>query len=128
MTFRRTPTEKLLFLSYADSVKDLIEVIPQYCQTLTRTGAALPFLVMVSLLDVVGSVMLDEARMRMSYRPLDRDDLLFEPVLIESLSFEAGWQKSLRPMLDVWWNAYGWPRCMPLFDDKGEWTGYPRGW
>ena len=127
MTFSRAQAEPRL-LSYADSVKELIESVPQYCRALNRAGASSPFLGMVSLLDVGGSVMRDDQRLRLSYDPLDRDDLLFDPFLIEDLTFNDGWQRVLRPMLDAWWNAYGWPRCFHLFDDQGNWTGYPRTW
>lgn len=127
MTFSRAQAQPQL-LSYADSVKELIESVPQYCRALNRAGASSPFLGMVSLLDVGGTVMMDDQRLRLPYEPLDRDDLLFDPFLVEEITFNDGWQRMLRPLLDAWWNAYGWPRCFHLFDDQGNWTGYPRNW
>ncbi len=51
---------------------------------------------MVFLLDVGGSVVRDDQRLRLSYDSLDRDDLLFDPFLIEDLTFNDGWQPVLR--------------------------------
>jgi hypothetical protein len=117
-----------LFLSYSDSVPDLIEAIPSYVRGLARLGVAPPFVIMVSLLGVQGSVMVDNQRRMFGAARLDRDDLLFDPVVIETAEFADGWQDALRPLLEAWWNAYGWDRCVHLFGDDGHWKGYPRDW
>lgn len=119
---------KLPQLRYGLLVTALLSSVPDYCKFLVRAGASPPFLIMVSLLDVGRSIMSDQQRMRFSYQPLDRDDLLFDPVLIEDVGFGSGWQIAFRPLLDVWWNAYGWPRCFHLFDDAGNWNGAPVHW
>jgi hypothetical protein len=72
--------------------------------------------------------MRDGQRLSLSCDKLDRDDLRFDPVLIEGLAFHDGWQGVSRPILDAWWNAHGWPRCFHVVDDQGTWTGYPRNW
>jgi len=116
-------------LSYADSVADLLKSIPTYVRSLDRLGIGPPFIAMVSLLDVRGSVMGDPSRVFRGRLPrLDRDDLLFDPVVIETAEFAPGWQKIMRPVLEAWWNAYGWDRCMHLFNEVGDWIGYPTDW
>lgn len=115
-------------LRYGFLIGALFAALPEYCRSLRQAGASPPFLVMVSLLDVRGSIMVDRQRVRFGYEPLDREDLLFDPVLIEDASFAEGWQVMLKPMLDVWWNAYGWRSCYHLFDDQGNWRGLPPGW
>lgn len=114
--------------SHSDDLPQLIQAIPRYCESLFRLGVAPPFVAMISLLGVGGSVMNDPTRLRSGAGPLDRDDLLFEHLLIEDAAFPHGWQTLLRPMLDALWNAYGRQRCFPLFNEEGVWTGYPQGW
>lgn len=96
---------------------------------LGRLGVGPPFMAMVSLLGIRDSLMLGSSfSFRGRAQRLDRDDLIFEPVVIETTEFEAGWQKVMAPVLDAWWNAYGWDRCVDLFDENGEWRGYPSDW
>jgi len=117
------------YIDRVGSVPYLLESIPTYVRSLGRLGIGPPFIAMVSLLDVRGSVMGDPNRMFAGRLPrLDRDDLLFDPVLIETAEFAPGWQKTMRPVLEAWWNAYGWDRCMNLFNEAGDWTGYPADW
>jgi hypothetical protein len=117
------------YIDRVGSVPYLLESIPTYVRSLGRLGIGPPFIAMVSLLDVRGSVMGDPNRMFTGRLPrLDRDDLLFDPVLIETAEFAPGWQKTMRPVLEAWWNAYGWDRCMNLFNEAGDWTGYPADW
>jgi hypothetical protein len=117
------------YIDRVGSVPYLLESIPTYVRNLGRLGIGPPFIAMVSLLDVRGSVMGDPNRRFTGRLPrLDRDDLLFDPVLIETAEFAPGWQKTMRPVLEAWWNAYGWDRCMNLFNEAGNWTGYPADW
>ncbi len=117
------------YIDRMGSVPHLLNAIPTCVRSLDKLGIGPPFIAMVSLLDVRGSVMGDPNRMFVGRLPrLDRDDLLFDPVLIETAEFASGWQKIMRPILDAWWNAYGWDRCMQLFDEAGDWTGYPADW
>ncbi len=126
--FRRSDDDPF-FTDYVGSVPDLLRSIPTYVRSLDRLGIAPPFIAMVSLLDVRGSVMGDPNRMFIGRLPrLDRDDLLFDPVLLETAEFVPGWEKIMRPVLDAWWNAHGWDRCMQLFDEAGDWKGYPADW
>ncbi len=116
-------------LDYAGRVPELLEVIPRYVRGLGRLCVGPPYVVMVSLLGIKDSLMANPNRsFRGGLQRLDRDDLIFEPVVIETTEFESGWQKVMAPVLDAWWNAYGWDRCVDLFDENGEWSGYPSGW
>lgn len=56
---------------------------------------------------------------------VDRDNLLFEPVIIEEPNFRPGWQSIFRPVLDSLWNAYGYPRCHELFNVDSTWRQSP---
>jgi hypothetical protein len=96
-----------------------------YIEGLTTLGVAPPFIVMLSLLGVLGTVLIDSQYALSSTDPVDRDDLLFEPVVIEDLNFQAGWQTIFRPVLDALWNAYGYPRCHDFFNDDGSWRQAP---
>jgi len=115
-------------LAHTYALPQLIEAIPRFVGGLARLGVSPPFATMVSLIDVGGSVMTEDRWRYRQRQRLDRDDLLFEPVIIETAEFGDGWQRVLRPILDTWWNAFGWERCFDLFDEAGNWTGYPQAW
>lgn len=128
MLFRWDETEPFSLL-HKEGVPGLLEAIPRYVRGLGGLGVGPPFIAMVSLLGVRDSIMLGSSfSFRGQRQGLDRDDLIFEPVVIETTEFEAGWQKVMAPVLDAWWNAYGWDRCVDLFDESGEWRGYPSDW
>lgn len=116
-------------LLHKDGVPGLLEAIPRYVHGLARLGVGPPFMAMVSLLGIRDSLMLGSSFSFRGHRQgLDRDDLIFEPVVIETTEFELGWQKVMAPVLDAWWNAFGWDRCVDLFHENGEWRGYPSDW
>ncbi len=92
-------------------------------------GATPPVAVMVSFLDGAGSVLsLDEGQVSLHDKILDRNTLLFEPLVIQDGQMQQGWQNVLRPVFDSLWNAFGYPRCHFLFDHAGNWTGVPPRW
>ena len=92
-------------------------------------GTTPPVAVMVSFLDGAGSILsLQEWRPRLHDTALDRNTLLFEPLVIQEGQLQQGWQKILRPVFDSLWNAFGYPRCLLLFDQAGNWTGVPHRW
>jgi hypothetical protein len=115
-------------LVYGTMCRALIEGVERYGKGLTALGVQPPLAVMVSLLGARGSSMGVGPMSFEEARPLDRDDLLFEPVMIESTAFDEGWQTVLRPTLDALWNAFGRVRCRELFDESGAWKGIPRDW
>jgi hypothetical protein len=61
-------------------------------------------------------------------KPLDRDALLFSPVIFEDSTVTDGWQVVLKPIYDSLWNAFGLARCDVLFDPAGKWLGIPPRW
>ena len=92
-------------------------------------GATPPVAVMVSFLDGAGSILsMDEGLLPLHDKVLDRNALLFEPLVIQEGQLQQGWQKVLRPVFDSLWNAFGYPRCSVLFDQAGNWTGVPLRW
>ncbi len=115
-------------LAYGGLIPDLLRAIPRFVHGLTSNGFAAPFVLMISLLSVRGSAMLSERSWSRSVQMLDRDHLLFEPVVLDRAPLPEGWETSLRPVFDAWWNAYGWSRCHVLFDESGVFTGVPRHW
>lgn len=126
MTFRRPDHERVL--SYGDAVPNLLQAVERYVKALHERGVAAPFAIMVSLIDMGGTVMMDHDHWYSGASSADRDDFLFELVILDDVSFGEGWQVSMRPMLDQWWNAFGRNRCFHLFDEAGAWKGYPQNW
>lgn len=88
-----------------------------------QQGTSFPMAVMVSLLDVSGT------RMPASYPAfstpdlVDRDNLLFAPVLIDDGKSDAEWDQALLPIFNALWNAYGYERCFNMTNDDGSWKG-----
>lgn len=82
-------------------------------------GFSLPSILLLSLLGVEGSIL---AASPASFRsdPADRNDLLFEPVVIDTDDL-ARWPAKVRPLLDALHQSYG-RRMSPSFNDKGEWS------
>lgn len=122
--------EKNLLLCAGRSLNsDLVDIIETALAGAFLLGATPPVAVMVSFLDGAGSVLsLDEGRLSWHNKVLDRNVLLFEPLVIQEGQLQQGWQKVLRPVFDSLWNAFGYPRCPLLFDQTGNWTGVPASW
>jgi hypothetical protein len=94
-----------------------------------RLGAAPPFALMYSFVGGVDSVLaLSDFGFSGFRKQLDRDALLFEPVIVENSAVTDGWQTLLRPIYDSLWNAFGNRRCDALFDSAGNWSGFPPNW
>jgi hypothetical protein len=94
-----------------------------------RIGATPPFALMSSFIGGAGSVLaLSDFGFSGFRKPLDRDALLFDPVIVESSAMTDGWQTLLRPIYDSLWNAFGNSRCDALFDSAGNWSGFPPNW
>lgn len=50
----------------------------------------------------------------------DRDKVILENISIDSETFDA--RVALRPLFDMWWNAFGYERCLD-YGETGEWLG-----
>lgn len=108
---------------------DLVDIIETAITGSFLLGAAPPSAVMVSFLGGAGSILsLGEGPLSLHDKVLDRNALLFEPLVIQEGQLQQGWQKALRPVFDSLWNAFGYPRCSVLFDGAGNWTGVPPHW
>ncbi len=89
------------------------------CQDLL--GVAPPIALCLTVLDAKGFEMAvgrEQWYLRDEHVLIERDDLLVQPVLIESFSANA--IKAFRPALDAVWNAAGFSGS-PNFDDEGNW-------
>ena len=104
--------------------KCLIDSTERYFALLNKADVAAPVLLMVSILGVKGySMAVDPRRFDLDpwdVNSIDRDELIVEPQIVESLDVEAA--KVLKPILDSVWNASGWKKS-PYYDDDGTWTG-----
>lgn len=104
-------------------ISEMAERVPLAVRTLVARGVAGPFVLMVSVLGVKNSTMARETRRFPSVvSNRSHDDLLLPSIILDDLTFGAGWQAKLRPMLDAWWNAYGLPSCSDYFDAAGNWA------
>jgi hypothetical protein len=118
-----------LFCAGRSLNSDLADTIETAIAGSFLLGATPPVAVMVSFLGGAGSILsLDDGRMSLHGKVLDRNALLFEPLIIQEGLLQQGWQKGLRPVFDSLWNAFGYPRCPVLFDQAGNWAGVPPGW
>jgi hypothetical protein len=59
---------------------------------------------------------------------LDRSDLLFAPVVVETAGKRTDVEPLFLPVLDALWNAYGHERCHDVVDAAGKWSGLPKEW
>lgn len=108
---------------------ELAEAVETAVQASLMVGATAPIAVMASFLDGFGSTLaMEDGLLSPHDKVLDRNGLLFEPVVIEEGGLPAGWQAVLRPVFDSLWNAFGYSRCPVLFDNAGNWTGIPPRW
>jgi hypothetical protein len=110
-------------------VAKLSAVITTGTTGLLRCGVPGPFAVMISLLDIGGTRLLHD-----SYRPptgteqiIDRQQLHFDPILIEDETKLSGLEHPLLPVLDALWNAYGYDRCEIARNADGSWRGVSAG-
>lgn len=114
----------LRLLPWKPPVRDVVGAGPRYARALTGPGVAPPFVAVLPLLGVRGASMIDQQQPD-DGQPPDRDDLLFRPVVLEDVEFGPGRQVVPKPLLDAWWNAFGFLRCFAFFDAAGNRTGRP---
>jgi hypothetical protein len=97
----------------------LVNGLPRYLRGLTAIGFGPPFAVMLTLVGVQGlslALHYDDPS-----HPADRDNLLVDPVTIDTAQLAGAWHHHLRPVLDAFWNAFGVSRC-PDFTEDGQWA------
>ena len=81
----------------------------------------LPAAVCVTLNGVKGCVLLTEPSTIRIIPPLEDDEILVDPIVVSRIPQDV--RTVLRPVLDIIWNAFGFPRC-PAFSETGEYIGY----
>jgi hypothetical protein len=100
--------------------KRMVEVFDGYVNALQGLNLPPPYVASVSLLGVRGFHMyVDPRHWSACGRPVDRDHLLTDEVLIEDASKPAG--KLLRPLFDQIWNGCGWAASLN-YDKDGDWA------
>jgi hypothetical protein len=78
-----------------------------------------PYVASISLLNVRGFVMyVGPSHWGSDARPVDRDHVLTEEILIESLAEPP--DRLLHPLFDQLWNACGWYGSIN-YDEAGNW-------
>jgi hypothetical protein len=92
-----------------------------YIVGLCELGISPLFALLVSLLDLADSVMPPDPEHFSEQVAADRNALLFEPLIFEEPTLHRGWQRTLRPVFDSLWNAYGHARCHAFYDAEGNW-------
>lgn len=98
----------------------LIEALSKYLKALHALGLHPPYVASLSLLNVRGYTMIVDPRMgSVQQRPIDRDHLLTDEILIESLTTSP--ERLLRPLFDQVWSACGWHGSIN-FTEEGNWT------
>jgi hypothetical protein len=101
---------------------EIVDATRRFLGLLSKMGVEPPFLVMLTLVGVLGYRLgVDERRAHRTTRPIDRDILLVPDLLIEEVAGDI--VKSLKPIFDAIWNASGWPGSANYDDVSGDWAG-----
>jgi hypothetical protein len=110
------------FLRHKWVGRHVFEGLPRFLTALAELQITPPYVVMVTLQDVLGSYMRFDNLVRKG--PVDRDSLATAPTLIQTEELEGEWHQVLRPALTAIWNAYG-LETMPGFNADGHWRPGP---
>ncbi len=103
--------------------KRLIAAIPSYLKALAELKIPPPYIVSLSLLNVRDYEMYVGPRYYGNgAKPVDRDHLLTDEMLIESVNETPG--RLLRPLFDQVWNGCGWSGSIN-YDESGNWKEHP---
>ena len=99
--------------------KRIITAMPSYLKTLAELKLPPPYVVSLSLLNIRDYVMYVGPRYDGNgAKPVDRDHLLTDEMLIESINETPG--RLLRPLFDQVWNGCGWHGSIN-YDEAGNW-------
>jgi hypothetical protein len=107
-------------LAYEEAV---VTYLPHCFEILKKLGCSPPVLVGISLVGVMGLKMAVDLRVQLSMvgsGTIERDVLMLPEIVVEDLSTRAA--PLLKPVLDLVWNACGYPASL-YFDDAGNWIG-----
>jgi hypothetical protein len=78
-----------------------------YTRSLSKLGVGPPYGISVSAMGVKGSVFYPRGAMGRPRPPLDRDQLLFAPAILDNGIESSDWKTRLRPVADALWNSFG---------------------
>ncbi len=99
--------------------KRIIAATPSYLKALAELKLPPPYVASLSLLNVRDYIMFVGPRYYGNgTKPVDRDHLLTDEMLIESVNETPG--RLLRPLFDQVWNACGWHGSIN-YDEAGNW-------
>ncbi|MBX7123171.1 MAG: ATP-binding protein [Opitutaceae bacterium] len=99
--------------------KRIVAAMPSYLKALAELKLPPPYVMSLSLLNVRGYIMDVSPFYRGNGgRPVDRDHLLTDEMLIESVNMTPG--RLLRPLFDQIWNGCGWHGSIN-YDEVGNW-------
>ncbi len=100
----------------------ILERFSDYLNALQAVSIPAPYCVSISFLNVRSFLMYVGPRYDSGYdRPIDRDHLLTEEILVESTSLQA--DQILKPHFDQIWNACG-RRGSINYDQAGNWRSH----
>ncbi len=102
-------------------VTQLASAVRRSVEGVRRCGVADPLAILISFLDAAGSRLPPPDSFAEASDKLDRRDILFAPIIIES-DYAVG-DRALEPVLDALWNAYGHEYCYSARDQEGRWQG-----
>ena len=109
---------------YEGTVRELVDVLPDYLEGLQGLDVPTPIVVMISYQGVAGaklgthSKFLLDADETEPFPPVD--PLLLPEVIVDDYGSRQDYAQVLRPVFDALWNAAGFPRC-PYYDADGNW-------
>jgi hypothetical protein len=109
------PAEYRKQLGWPHIGSSLIDGIGRFLVLQRQSGSSTPTALMIAVLGVRGFLLHPGQKYyyeMSNTNPIDRDDLVPPPVLIESSDIDV--RAAVRPIFDAIWNAAGWPRCMDL--------------
>ena len=101
--------------------QEIIDAVKRYLQGFKNLGVSSPVSISFSLLNSMGVIMHVDLRQSMRRRPakLDRQVANFPDLVLPDSEVDT--KKSLKPLFDSVWNAFGFPRSLN-YDEDGKWN------
>ncbi len=107
-----------LFVAPVTVEWDLLQVFKSYCETLARYAVEPPYYIFLSLTGVRDHRLYTGGPF---FTPNLRHDILLLPeITVDDLTQSS--EKILRPLFDLFWNAFGFPKSSS-FDQSGAYIG-----
>ena len=93
-----------------------------------KHGGIGPFAVMVTALDLTGTVLRSGSSGYIHAEIIDRGELRFPTLILDGAGDRDKLQRDMLPIWDALWQAYDYQNCVAVRDQRGNWTGFPQGW